>query len=233
MASDRISISIGDGFFDAYLAIPPKGQGPGILLIPEIFGVNDQVREAADFWAEQGFLTLVPDIFWRLKPNLELGYEGADLELAQSYLKRFDEERTLSDLRESAEFLRDHKACSGRVAALGFSLGGGLTYRLATLFNLNAAICYYPLSIDKRLEDASKIRCKSIMHFAELDQAVPQDVYEKIEQVLVERPNFETYLYKGVDHGFCFKSRTSYNQEAAQLAHERSRDLLKKELGLR
>ncbi|MBX9691112.1 MAG: dienelactone hydrolase family protein [Cyanobacteria bacterium] len=233
MVSNRISISVSDGFFDGYLALPPKGQGPGILIIPEIFGINDHIRAVADRWAEEGYVTLVPDIFWRLKPNLELGYEGADLELALSYLERFDAEKTLGDLRDSSEYLRDLKTCSGRVAALGFCLGGGLTYRLAACFNLNAAVCYYGVEIEKHLDESPKIRCKTLLHFAELDQFVTRETYEIIEKALSERPNFEIHRYMGVDHGFNCDARGTYNKEAADLAHERSRDMLKKELGLR
>ena len=233
MTSNRTSITVSDGFFDAYLAVPPSGSGPGILLIQEIFGINEHIRQEADRWAAKGFVVLAPDLFWRLKPNLELGYGEEDFQKALDYYRRFDEEKGLADLRESAEFLRDYKLCTGRIASLGFCLGGKLSFRLASCFNLNAAVCYYGVSIEDHLDEANNIRCKTLLHFAELDRFVPPASFEKIKKELEERPNFEIQLYSGVDHGFNCDARESYNEAASHQARLRSEELLKAELGLR
>ncbi len=230
MASEKVCVSVGDGFFDAYLSLPATGNGPGLLLIQEIFGVNEHIRNVADRWAELGFVVLAPDLFWRIKPGIELGYEGADFDQALKYFEMFDENKGLSDLKEAATALRDHKRCSGRVGAIGFCLGGKLAYRLAGQFNLNAAVSYYPVFLEQFLEEAERIRCETIIHFAELDQFVPKPTYEKIAEKLTRKNNFHLYMYDGVDHGFSCDARATYNKEAAKLAHERSLELLKKSL---
>src|SRR5262245_5275669 len=68
----------GDASFDAYLATPPAGSGPGLVLFQEIFGVNEHIRSVADQYALDGFVVLAPDVFWRSQRRVELGYEGAD-----------------------------------------------------------------------------------------------------------------------------------------------------------
>jgi carboxymethylenebutenolidase len=230
MASEKVSISINDGFFDAYVSLPPEGSGPGILLIQEIFGVNSHMRDVADRLAAAGFIVMVPDLFWRMKPGLELGYEGADFDKALGYFQQFDEDKGMADLKEAASALRDHKKCTGRVGIMGFCLGGKLAFRLGSQFNFNAAVSYYPVSIEKHLDEAARLRCETIIHFAELDQFVPLATYEKIAETLKEKANIHIYMYKGVDHGFNCDARGAYNKEAADLAWSRSLEILNKEL---
>jgi len=230
MASEKVSITVNDGFFDAYVSLPPSGSGPGLLLIQEIFGVNSHVRDIADRLAAEGYIVMAPDLFWRMKRGIELGYEGADFDQALKYFEQFDETKGLADLKEAATALRDHKQCTGRVGTIGFCLGGKLVYRLASQFNFNAAISYYPVFVDKHLEEAQRIRCEIAMHFAELDKFVPTATYETIKDALSVKPNFHIYMYDGVDHGFNCDVRESYNVDAAKLAWTRSLELLNKEL---
>jgi carboxymethylenebutenolidase len=75
--------------FKGYLTIPASGSGPGILLLQEIFGVNSSMREVADYYAEEGYVVLAPDLFWRIEPGIELGYSEADFGKAFGYHQRF------------------------------------------------------------------------------------------------------------------------------------------------
>ena len=89
--SQYIDIAAADGqTFRGYLALPPSGQGPGIVLCQEIFGINDYVREVADLYAEEGFVVLAPDLFWRMEPNVELGYSPEDWQRAFGFFQKFD-----------------------------------------------------------------------------------------------------------------------------------------------
>src|ERR1700749_3937155 len=91
MAGQWIDIAAKDGgTFKGYLAIPASGSGPGILLLQEIFGVNASMREVADHYAEEGYVVLAPDLFWRLEPGVDLGYTEADFNKAFGYYQRFD-----------------------------------------------------------------------------------------------------------------------------------------------
>lgn len=85
-----IQIHAANGAFNAYLATPPSGKGPGIVLCQEIFGVNATMRAVADYYAEEGYTVLVPDLFWRIAPGIELGDRGEDFQRALGLYQRPD-----------------------------------------------------------------------------------------------------------------------------------------------
>jgi len=127
-----IDIAAADGgTFKGYLATPASGSGPGILLLQEIFGVNSSMREVADYYAEEGYVVLAPDLFWRLEPGIELGYTEADFGKAMGYYQRFDANQSIKDAADALKVLRARPECVGKVGALGFCLGGKLAYLVA------------------------------------------------------------------------------------------------------
>src|SRR5690349_21898227 len=96
MSSQWINIPTSGGDrFKGYLAIPAAGRGPGILLLQEIFGVNRSLREIADDYAEEGYVCLAPDLFWRIEPGVELGYTEAEIQKGILYLEQFDVDQAL------------------------------------------------------------------------------------------------------------------------------------------
>ncbi|MCA9804987.1 MAG: dienelactone hydrolase family protein [Cyanobacteria bacterium HKST-UBA02] len=227
---ERITINVSDGFFDGYLALPPGGQGPGMLVIQEIFGVNDHIRAMADKLAAEGYVVLAPDLFWRMKHDVELGYEGKDRDQAMDYYERFDETKGMSDLKHAADALRNHKACTGRIGAMGFCLGGKLAFRLAGATNLNVAISYYGGGIENHVSESDKIKCKILLHFGETDSHIPMSTVDKLKEAFQAKPNFAIEVYPGVGHGFNCDARSSYDSKAAELAWGRSIELLAREL---
>src|SRR5690242_10647469 len=119
------TIKTADGAeFDAYLALPASGYGPGIVVLQEIFGVNEYLRSVADWYAAHGFVALVPDLFWRLEPGIQLTDKGDDWKRAIDFYQRLDEVKAVDDSAAAMNFLRQHPACNGRVGAVGFCLGG-------------------------------------------------------------------------------------------------------------
>jgi carboxymethylenebutenolidase len=111
--------------FDAYLAVPASGKGPGIVLLQEIFGVNNVMRDIADGYAAKGFTVICPDLFWRQEPGVQLtdqteeGWARA-FELYQG----LDEAKAVEDAAAAMNYLRQHPACTGKVGAVGYCLGG-------------------------------------------------------------------------------------------------------------
>src|SRR6266550_2405189 len=98
MKGSYITVTAKDaGKFKAYLAKPAKGSGPGIVLLQEIFGINQYIRDVADHYAEEGYAVLAPDLFWRLEPGVELGYSEADINKAFGYYQRFDADQSIKD----------------------------------------------------------------------------------------------------------------------------------------
>ena len=107
MAGQWIDIAAADGgSFKGYLTIPASGSGPGILLLQEIFGVNASMRDVADYYAEEGYVVLAPDLFWRLEPGIELGYSEAEFNKAFGYYQRFDANQSIKDAADALKVLR-------------------------------------------------------------------------------------------------------------------------------
>src|SRR5258707_15112156 len=132
MTGQMIDIAAADGGrFRGYLATPHKGSGPGLVLIQEIFGVNRHMRDVADHYAEEGYVVLCPDLFWRIEPGIELGQSEADWQRAFSLYQKFDVAKGVADITATVAALHGLKNCSGKIAALGFCLGGKLAYLAA------------------------------------------------------------------------------------------------------
>src|SRR5262245_10507120 len=106
--------------FRAWVARPEGGSGPVLLLMHEIFGVNPQMREVADDLAAEGYVVVVPDLFWRLKPGVSLGFEGEDREQAFEYYRRFDVDLAIRDVGEVVKLARKLPKTTGKVGVLGF-----------------------------------------------------------------------------------------------------------------
>lgn len=230
MSNTMVSIIPGQNF-SGYLATPKAGMGPGIVMIQEIFGVNQSMRTIADRFAADGYTVLAPDIFWRLKPNVQLGYEGKDLEQAFEFYHEFDVDQGVRDLIAAVDFLRNHPNCNGKVATLGFCLGGKLAYLTAARHNIDAAVAFYGGGIVEHLDEADKIHCPILMHFGEKDEMIPPDQVDEIKETFKGREDVEIDVYPGVGHAFFNHCRKSYDPKAAALAEKRSLAFLKGALG--
>ncbi|MCQ4317897.1 dienelactone hydrolase family protein [Stutzerimonas zhaodongensis] len=223
MTSQWIDIPAQDGkTFKGYLALPPAGHGPGIVLIQEIFGVNEHIQSVADQYASDGYVVLAPDLFWRSEPGVQLGYDGSDWERAFALMKELDFDLAIDDLRRSAELLRERDDCNGRVASVGYCMGGVLSFLSAANAGVDAAVCYYPGSIEKRLDQAERITCPTLFHFAEEDDHIDSDAVDAVQEKMAQVGQARIETYPGVDHGFNCWARPAYNQYAAALAHGRT-----------
>src|SRR5258707_1133640 len=129
MTGKTIAIKSHDGgTFGAYMAVPASGSGPGLVVLQEIFGVNGHLRAVADRWAEEGYVVLAPDLFWRLKPGVELGFGPEDVQTAREYGQRFDDENGVRDIGATIAALKSEPAFTGKVGAIGYCMGGRLAF---------------------------------------------------------------------------------------------------------
>src|ERR1700710_2230389 len=232
MAGQWIDIAAADGgSFKGYLTIPASGSGPGILLLQEIFGVNASMREVADYYAEEGYVVLAPDLFWRLEPGVDLGYNEADFAKAFDYYQRFDADQSIKDTADALKALRARPECKGKVGALGFCLGGKLAYLTAARTDIDCAVSYYGVGIDADIGEAENIKGPIVFHFAELDKYANAEARDKIKAGFQGRAGAEVYLYPGADHAFAAPERASFDKPATLMAHSRSIALFRKVLG--
>jgi carboxymethylenebutenolidase len=219
MRQSWISVPTANGQkFDAYLSLPPTGSGPGILLLQEIFGVNEHIRAVADQYASDGFTVLAPDIFWQDTPRLELDYNQQGFERGLGLLGQLNIENAAADMKAAVHTLKKHEACTGKVASVGFCMGGLLSFVAAASAGVDSAVCYYGGGIHQHLDLAKKIKCPVLFHFAEKDSYIPADAVALVKNAMAGRSNVRLIVHPNVDHGFNCWRRPAWHQNTAATA---------------
>lgn len=212
---EAVQIRSADGFtLGAYQAMPSGSPKGAVVVIQEIFGVNNHIREVVDGYAADGYFAIAPQIFDRIERDIELGYEEADMgkgiELA---FQKLDHALTAQDLQAAVEAASVH----GKVGVVGYCFGGLLTWRCACdLEGVGAASAYYGGGLANEADKTP--RCPVMMHFGEKDAHIPMS---DVEKVRAAQPGVDVYVYDA-DHGFNCDHRASYDAASAKLAKERT-----------
>jgi carboxymethylenebutenolidase len=211
--------------FSAYCALPEAGTGPGLIVIQEVFGVNDFLRRTCDEFAKQGYMVVAPDLFWRLEPDLQLNPKNeADMKKAIELYGKFDTEGAVRDLLSTLAHVRGMKGCSGKVGSVGYCLGGKLAFLMSTRSDVDASVGYYGVKLEQYLGEVHDIRMPLMLHIAALDKHTPPDVVKKLTTSFARNPAITTHVYDGADHAFARIGGDHYNKEAADLANQRTRE---------
>ena len=174
----KITISSNyDETFTADLKIPTSTPAPGLIIIQEIFGVNEVMRNIADRYAQLGYVAIIPDLFWRQEPGIELSAQSEDdWKKAFELYQGFDENKGVDDLISTMKTLKKLPECSGKVGTIGFCLGGKLAYLMATRSIAECNVSYYGVGIEKNLDEASNIEHPLMLHIAEKDDYVSPEI---------------------------------------------------------
>jgi len=217
--------------FSGYLAVPASGFGPGIVVLQEIFGVNEYMRSVCDWHAAHGFIALCPDLFWRQEPGIQLTDKSkSDWQKAFSLYQGLDVGKAVEDSAAAVEFLRKHPACSGRVGAVGFCLGGNLAWLLSTRFEPDCAVGYYGVSIEKTLNEATNLSSPLMLHVAGKDEHCPREAQKEIHEALDTNPLVTIHDYPNQDHAFGRLGGEHYDHAAAELANLRTLEFVVRHL---
>jgi carboxymethylenebutenolidase len=206
--SISISVNINGEHRDAYLATPPAGTGPGLLVLDDV-GADEHRRKTADEYAMEGYVALAPD------------------------LRSLDDAQAVHDVDTALEALRARPAVRGKIAVLGYGSGGRLAFLAAARLKVDAAIAYYPVGLDAYLGEASAVGCPILFHLAENDQQVTAAQREKIRAAFAAHDNVEFFVYRGADRGFSNRGSEAYDRISAQIARSRTIGLLRTYLGPR
>lgn len=228
----EVTIASHDGqSFSAYLAVPAAGHGPGLVLCQEIFGINDFMRRTAQALAEEGYVVLAPDLFWRQQPGIQLTDGPADMPRAFELYQRFDVELGVKDIASTLAALRALPEQRGGAGVLGYCLGGKLAYLAACRTDADVAIGYYGVGIEDSLEEAANLRGRLVLHIAEQDGFCPPPARQRILEALGGKANVELYVYPGMDHAFARTGGAHYDKPSALMAHQRSMAALQRVIG--
>ncbi len=215
----------GDGTFPAYLAEPQGTPRAAIIIIQEIFGVNEGIRRKCDAWAEKGYLAIAPDLFWRLQPGVELDPDVPDqFQQALELMGRFDQDQGVADIEAAIRAARKRLGSSGKVGCVGFCLGGRLAFMTATKTDVDASVGYYAVGLDSLLHEKHAIARPLMLHIAGADHFVSPDVQRAMHEALDDHPKVVLHDYPGEDHGFAAEMGKRRSEESARLADQRTED---------
>jgi carboxymethylenebutenolidase len=223
-----IDLTAKDGFtFPTYVAEPtgtPKG---AIVVLQEIFGVNSHIRSVADGYAAAGYLAVAPATFHRVKPDVELGYTGDDMQ-AGSALKAAVEALPAPGVLQDVQAAVEYASKAGKVGVVGYCWGGLLTWRsAAAVTGIAAAAPYYGGGMTTPEESARTPKVPVLAHFGSKDHWIS---LESVEAFKKAHPEVEVHIYEA-DHGFNCDQRGSYDAAAAKLAKERTLAFFAKHVG--
>ena len=231
MAGKTITIEGPDGSFAGYLGVPATGHGPGVVVIQEIFGVNQFVRDVVDRLAARGMFALAPDLFWRLEPNVQLTDKtDAEWKRAFDLMTRFDVDAGVKDIQATITHLRAVKGCTGRVGAVGYCLGGLLAYLTACRTDCDASVGYYGVNIHEKLAEAKTIKAPLMLHIAGKDQFVPPEAQKAIMDGLKANTHVTIHHYPQMDHAFAREGGAHYYKACADLANGRTQTFFRQHL---
>lgn len=222
------SLPAEDGTLDVFVALPPAGRGPGLLLLQEIFGVNAHIRAVAEQYALAGFVVMAPDLFRRQAPRVELGYVGEDRERALTLMRGLSRDQAEADMTTTLAALRAMPECTGRVGAIGYCLGGRLAFAAAALCEVDAAVCYYGGGIAAQPDLAAlagRIRMPVQFHHAGHDPSIPPEAVAAVRAAMGTAPaaaQADFHDYPQAQHGFNCWARAAHDPASAVLAQGRS-----------
>ena len=228
----KITFKTPDGTMGGYLALPAKTPAPAILVIQEIFGVNQVMRDLCDAYAAQGYVAACPDLFWRIEPGIDITDKSkAEWDKAFALFGAFDVDKGVADLKVALAHLRGLKEVQGKVGTVGYCLGGKLAFLMATRSDADASVAFYGVQLDQFLGEARAITQPTLLHIAARDQFVPPEAQEKIKDGLEDNPHVTIHVYAGQDHAFARVGGDHYDKGAADLANKRTADFFRMHLG--
>lgn len=219
----NIELVSADGqHFSAYKASPAGAPRGAIVLIQEIFGVNDHVRKVADGYATDGYVAIAPSLFDRIRPGIEIGYSMAEIQEGFGYKTASTTENAMKDIQEAVT----EAAKSGKVGIVGYCWGGFLAWMSAArVSGLAASAPYYGGGIPDVAGEQPK--CPVMMHFGEKDSYIPM---EGVAKVKAAHPAQTVHVYDA-DHGFNCDQRGSWHEPSAKLARARTLEFFRTHVG--
>ena len=212
----------GNAEFPCYVAKPAGEAKAAIIVIQEIFGVNNGIRAKCDHWASRGYLAVAPDLFWRINEDTDLDADvQAEFKTALDLMGQFDQDQGIRDIEAAIHYARDIVK-GGKVGCVGYCLGGRLAFMSAARTDINASVGYYGVGIDGLLGEKNAIAHAIMLHIPTADGFVPADAQAAMHAGLDDHAKVTLHDYEGLDHGFAAEFGIRRDETAATLADQRT-----------
>lgn len=232
MASITVQARDGAGSFSAYL-LEPKSKAVGVVvLIQEIFGVNQAMRDTAAWVADLGFIAVCPDLFWRIEPGIDITDKSeAEWKWAFKLFGKFDQVKGIDDLKATVAAARKLPGANGRVATMGYCLGGRPAFMMAEQSDADANISYYGVGLDNLLGDLGKVTKPLIVHIADKDEFFPPEGRARVVEAVKSHRQIGCDVYPNADHAFAGVGGVHWDGRSTAIANGRSAEALLAALG--
>ena len=228
---DHITVKGHDGTFTAYIARPEELPAPAVIVLQELFGVNADIREKSDELAEQGFIAVAPELFWRQEPGVDLSVRSEpDWQHGLRLYQAYDRDAGVRDIEDTADTVAKMPECTGKIAVLGYCLGALMTFLTAVRYRVDAAVAYHGGDTEKYLGEVDGLHAPLLMHLGEEDEFISKPAQAQIKTALAKKPNATVYSYPGQWHAFTRINGAHYNAAAAALANGRTSEFLNQQL---
>jgi carboxymethylenebutenolidase len=241
--TERVSIGLDGKTMSAYMARPNDDTPrPAVLVFMEIFGVNSHIRDVTERVAREGYVALAPDFFHRTGPGVEYGYDQTGMTEGIKLLMQLKASEIVADARAAMSFLKRKNFVKGdKIGAMGFCVGGHVTYLTACETEIKAAASFYGGGIagekgfggePSTIGRTSKIGGKIICLFGAKDAHIPMDQVNAVRAELEKQKiRHEVVVYPNADHGFFCDQRASFDKASADDAWAKVKKLFAEELG--
>ncbi len=233
MEEIKLKAADGTGEFSAFV-YRPAGETPAgaVVVIQEIFGVNDALRATCEEMAAMGFIAIAPDLFWRQKPSVNLTDKTEEeWKQAFAFMNGFDQDKGVEDLKTTLTAARGLPGATGKAGTIGFCLGGRLAVMMATRSDADVNVSYYGVGLDGLIPEFDHIKAPLLVHIAELDEFAPKEVTAKVIEAAETNGFIDPFVYPGVHHAFARIKGVHYDARAATIANGRTAEILTEILG--
>jgi carboxymethylenebutenolidase len=228
-----INIQTEGGEFSAYLATPDKFPAPAVVVLHEVFGVNEDIRQTCRELARAGFIAVAPELFWRQERGVDLNsWSEEEWKKGLALYTAYDRNIGVRDILAAVRAAKQLQGATGKVGVMGFCLGGLMTYLTAARHHLDVAVTYHGGDTESYLDEAKAIAAPLMMHLAEEDEYISRDAQRRIRAALTDVPGAQVYGYPGQNHAFARHTGVHYNANAAAVANSRTIAVLAEHLGL-
>jgi carboxymethylenebutenolidase len=232
MTEIKLKAADGSGEFSAYI-VEPKGRPAGsVVVIQEIFGVNDSLKLTCQTIAEMGFFAVAPDLFWRQEPGVNITDKSeAEWKKAFALMNGFDQDKGVDDLKVALAAARALPGANGKAGTIGFCLGGRLAVLMAIRSDADVNVSYYGVGLDGLVPEFDEINAPLMVHIAEKDEFASAEIIETILDGSEDNEFIDAYVYPDVQHAFARVNGVHFDARAATIANGRTAEILADILG--